>query len=576
MANVFGMVTTAKSRDYTPLALRSFFEHTRLGADDALVLVDNDGDFELPPGMENDRLLVLKPAAPQSFARNANVAIQVARERQADLFLLNNDVVFTAGWLPPLLEGTAIVSAVSNAQCPYRSGGLQLLPAMDLSDLAGREEDLQRIAAAHSAQHHGRQRVAAAPFYCARIPRAVYEKVGEFDERFGAGDGEDRDYTVRAWLAGIPQELALGSFVLHFQGKSTWRGAETAEEQAARNQRYARQFEAKWGGALTYALIGDDWNLFRSDPRLAAGISSGDLGSVIAHLRRNPSLAPFVERQQRARFGAICCIYDDEAWLEPTVESVYEACHSIWFLVGTRPWNGVPSDQQGLIDKIRSLPDPARKVRLVRGDWPTEAIQRNAGLDLLEQEGIEYCFVLDADEVHDGRQLKALMNLVRQNPQVDCWRMRWFTYWKSWRYRVDPPEADAPLVFLRTGAARFVDNRAPQRAREVTIPIEAAAIHHMSYARTDQQIRRKISTFSHAHQIVPGWFDNVWKRWDQEHGLENVHPCWPSAYRRVIEQPVSAMPPVLRRFCAREPAPAATGHRGMPASEASVNEVSRG
>ena len=72
----------------------------------------------------------------------------------------------------------------------------------------------------------------------------------------------------------------------------------------------------------------------------------------------------------------------------------------------------------------------------------------------------------------------------------------------------------------------------PERAREAIIPIESAAIHHMSYARTDEQIRRKITTFSHAHQVVPGWFENVWKRWDDNPALEKEF--FPDIIDRVV------------------------------------------
>ena len=57
--NLFGMVTTAASRHYTPLALRSFFTHTPLSEDDRFILIDNDADFELPADVPVDRITLL-------------------------------------------------------------------------------------------------------------------------------------------------------------------------------------------------------------------------------------------------------------------------------------------------------------------------------------------------------------------------------------------------------------------------------------------------------------------------------------------------------------------------------------
>jgi glycosyltransferase involved in cell wall biosynthesis len=353
---------------------------------------------------------------------------------------------------------------------------------------------------------------------------------------------------VRAWIAGIPQEYALQSYVLHFQGKSTWRGAETPEQQKARDAQYTQAFQKKWGPALSYAFLGGDWNLFRTDPVMARRLDAADYTPVVRALRSRPALEPFVARQRQARFAAVCCIYDDDSWLAPTIESVYEACDSIWFLIGERPWNGPATDQAPLIARIGALPDPAGKIRIVRGDWTDEHTQRNDGLRLLAEAGIDYCLVLDADEIYDPAEIQRAMAVARENPQIDCWNVSWFTYWKSFRYRVDPPEAFTPAIMVRVGTGTFVEARVYRTGRTATFPREVVMCHHMSYARTDEQIVRKISTFSHAKEIVAGWYENIWRRWDADPTVENVHPCWPAAYRRIVEQPYDVAPAILKRL----------------------------
>ncbi len=543
------MITTTASRHYTCAALRSFFACTPHHLIDDFILIDNDGDFVLPQNLPCDRITVFRPASPQSFARNANECLARARERGADLFLLNNDLVFTAGWLEPMLaDRRALLSPLTNAQVAHSAGALSTRPEMDLADYIGHEADLEVIAQRHRARYQGFQIVSSVAFFCIKIPRSVYEVVGDFDEQFGKGGAEDRDYAVRAWLAGIRQKFVLGSYVLHFQGKSTWRGPETPEQCQQRNEQYTRAFQNKWGPALTYAFLGGDWNLFRSDPALAEWLARGSFTPVVKYLQSQPALTAFLERQQRARFAAVCCVYDDDTWLAPAIESIYDACESIWFLVSETPWHGEASDQAAIVDRIRGLADPAQKIRIVRGRWSDEATQRNEGLRLVAEAGAEYCMVIDADEIYDTAQLRAAMTLVRQNPRVDCWRVSCFTYWKSSRYRVDPPEATPFAVFVRTGTGRFVDNREYQADRQVAMPQETLMCHHMSYARSNAQVLRKITTFGHARQVVPGWYENVWRKWDEDRSLENLNPCWPTAYRRIVEQPLDALPPAVRQM----------------------------
>src|SRR5262249_43977992 len=82
----------------------------------------------------------------------------------------------------------------------------------------------------------------------------VQQEVGELDERFGAGGGEDWDYCLRCQAAGVPVQYALDSYVLHFMGKSTWRGAETPAQSRAREEMYLQAFREQWGRRLLEAV----------------------------------------------------------------------------------------------------------------------------------------------------------------------------------------------------------------------------------------------------------------------------------------------------------------------------------
>jgi glycosyltransferase involved in cell wall biosynthesis len=57
------------------------------------------------------------------------------------------------------------------------------------------------------------------------LRRALAEKIGDFDTRFGAGSripgGEDTDYIVRAYLAGIAIEYVPDMRVYHFHGRKS-------------------------------------------------------------------------------------------------------------------------------------------------------------------------------------------------------------------------------------------------------------------------------------------------------------------------------------------------------------------
>lgn len=154
--------------------------------------------------------------------------------------------------------------------------------------------------------------------------------------------------------------------------------------------------------------------------------------------------------------------------------------------------------------------------------WPNEAEQRNAGLAMLKKSGYEWAIILDTDEWISKRDLLSLEAfLALQTPGIQfvmSGKMR--TYWKSVDWWIDPPETHTPVIAIRTSAG-FMQNR-------VVFPALPSAtwtdgiLEHASYAKTDEEVRRKIRTFGHAKEIRKGWLDEIWARWTPD--MVNIHP----------------------------------------------------
>ncbi len=52
-----------------------------------------------------------------------------------------------------------------------------------------------------------------------------------------------------------------------------------------------------------------------------------------------------------------------------------------------------------------------------------------------------------------------MKELVAGHPEIDCWHVTLTTYWKSYRYRIEPPEPLTPAAFVKVGTARFTHIR---------------------------------------------------------------------------------------------------------------------
>ena len=278
------MVTTRHSNTYTNYALSSLIEHTRFQPDDEVILIDNDASYSELPRECRDRVAIRVNETPRSFAANVNQVLDLSRARQADVVFLNNDLIFSRGWFEPLqAEGPFLLSPVSNAEVPYEEEGFKCKLGMDLEDYLGKEDLFRLIVRRHRNREHGYMKVATYAFFAVKIPYKVYSVVGPLDESFGVGGGEDRDYAIRCYLNGFELRFALKSYVLHFQGKSTWRGPETQEQTANRDRIVHERFRQKWGDALFRVMVMND--LSGLSPELQQAHQEGEFRSLIERLR---------------------------------------------------------------------------------------------------------------------------------------------------------------------------------------------------------------------------------------------------------------------------------------------------
>lgn len=202
-------------------------------------------------------------------------------------------------------------------------------------------------------------------------------------------------------------------------------------------------------------------------------------------------------------------------------------------LRGRRSFSGAPVE----------LTEPSgldSRVEVMEGTWSSEEETRAAGMRTLAD--CDYVIGIDSDEILLDAALDRLVALCRSglHPVIG---VRCLTYWKSPDYRIDPPETGVIRMVLRrdvrTHGLRGVDG---------SVFVSDVVCHHLSYVRTDEELREKVRLFSHAHEIRPGWYEDVWRAWDRNTRLENLHPTDPPAYRRAVHEPNRELTALLARW----------------------------
>jgi len=207
--------------------LRSVLSHTPL---DVPVLVADDAspDDAMRPmlaelaatgALEHDVIYVRQPAN-VGLVRNLNDALRSASP--GDAILLNSDCMVADGWLDGLRRAAysddtvATASALTNhgtiLSVPERNHPVERFPQDWSFELVAR-----RIREASPRLY---PRIPTAVGHCMYVRRCALELVGDLDEAFSPGYGEEVDFSQRCILNGLSHVAADDVFVLHSPGSS--------------------------------------------------------------------------------------------------------------------------------------------------------------------------------------------------------------------------------------------------------------------------------------------------------------------------------------------------------------------
>ena len=209
------------AHDHFVECMRSVLAHTPV---EVPVLVMDDAS----PDSRSRRLLVeldeagvlshavhyLRSGHNIGFVRTVNCAFR--RCDPGDAIILNSDCIVTAGWFEAIRVAArdslvATVSVFTNhgtiLSLPFRNQPLASLPqTLDL--------DVAAIAV-QSGSLRIRPRLPTAVGHCFLVKRAALDLVGDFDEAFSPGYGEEVDFSQRCLRRGLVHALADDAFVLH-------------------------------------------------------------------------------------------------------------------------------------------------------------------------------------------------------------------------------------------------------------------------------------------------------------------------------------------------------------------------
>jgi GT2 family glycosyltransferase len=231
------VILTRNQLDCTRACVESIQAHTPEPYE--LIFVDNGSSDGTPAYLrsiagatviDNDRNL--------GFGGGCNQGISFASGER--VLLLNNDVVVTPGWLGALhaaLDESADVG-IAGPRSNRVSGPQQADHVeYDVETLDGLDAWSEQWCRAHAGQRTDSARLVG---FCMLVERAVLDRIGGFDLRYGLGNFEDDDLCLRAGVAGWRCRIAHDSWIHHHGSRTfTGEGIDYAATMAANFERFA-------------------------------------------------------------------------------------------------------------------------------------------------------------------------------------------------------------------------------------------------------------------------------------------------------------------------------------------------
>ncbi len=236
------------------------------------------------------------------------------------------------------------------------------------------------------------------------------------------------------------------------------------------------------------------------------------------------------------KIGAVYCVYDASTFLYESVHRIYPLMDKIVFIINTKPWYGEPVQDEpfNTYKKILSIEDPQNKSLILTGTWNNEASQRNDGLKLLKGLDIDWCLIVDDDELYNRSELLSIIGML-QNAEHAAYLIYHQIYWKNRNTIIEGKFGSFPTFTRTNGTVHFNEDRmilVSEPHTWFTISSNNIMCHHMSYIRSDSEMLRKIKNFSHADGVPENWYKEKWLNWNKD--TVNLHPSPNNAFKRAI------------------------------------------
>ncbi|MCH7903466.1 MAG: glycosyltransferase [Armatimonadetes bacterium] len=169
-------------------------------------------------------------------------------------------------------------------------------------------------------------------------------------------------------------------------------------------------------------------------------------------------------------------------------------------------------------------------AEVIEGEWVSEDEHKRAAIAELKSRGYSHALIPESDEVLDSKLLGHLL-AIAENDLADRVYAMSDAYWKTVEYVVRPREDTPRCILVDLYSADHTSLHDQQRGRRLVLGEDYGLIHRLTFVGSDDQVRDRLDCWSDNDELVSGWWQSVWRSWESNKCLRNLHPTRPESFR---------------------------------------------
>lgn len=219
---------------------------------------------------------------------------------------------------------------------------------------------------------------------------------------------------------------------------------------------------------------------------------------------------------KKLKIAANYVVFYGEEFIEYSVKSIYEYVERINIAVGKKSWKNHKAERfapiDNLLEKVYSIPDPDKKIRIYKGIWDSDTEHRNFLLDKCIGK-YDYAMLIDADEVWEKEQIQGLRDTAekcRDIPEIKAVSVGSINYYKSLHWGHKGLRYNINYLFRADGSVHHEWIRHPGTVKTEET---SAYYHHYGYAYPPDIIKNKVQMWGHSGEVMEDWFNKAYLPW---------------------------------------------------------------